>query len=70
MQVVLEDAKEAYEEDDDDEDDTDGDNKNGQKGTVVELQSNGQEDLDENVQRIETWISHWLQQRDHPGEDQ
>ena len=29
------------------------------EGVVVELQSNGTEDIDSNVERIETWVKSW-----------
>lgn len=33
---------------------------------IVELQSDGTEDLDANVERIEAWISNWKANNTHP----
>jgi len=46
MQVLLEEAREAYDEE-----------------IVVELGSNEAEDVQGNVERIETWVENW--RRDH-----
>lgn len=46
MQVLLEEARESYDED-----------------IVVELTSDGTEDIESNVERIEAWVTDW--QRDN-----
>lgn len=74
MQVILEDAKEAYDDNDDDDDDDDNaDEKNADDGEsrrnpkgeirVIELQSDGPDNLDENIKRIRIWLHQWLEQR-------
>jgi len=47
MQVLLEEAREAFDEE-----------------IVVELRSDKLGDIDENVERIETWVEQW--KKDHP----
>lgn len=49
MQVILDEARESYNE-----------------PMVVELMSNGTEDLDSNIKRIETWIESWKQDNAAP----
>lgn len=47
MQVILEEAKESYDEE-----------------IVVELQSNNTDEIDNNVERISSWLQQWS--KDHP----
>ena len=51
MQVLLEEAREAYDEE-----------------IVVELQSDSLEDIDSNVERIQSWIEHWKENNAENGE--
>jgi adenylate kinase len=47
MQVILDEARESYNE-----------------NIVIELQSDGLEDLDANVERIKLWVENWKQDRE------
>lgn len=53
MQVLLEEAREAFDEE-----------------IVVELQSNSLEDIDANVERIQTWIEQWKENNAEAEEDE
>jgi adenylate kinase len=53
MQVLLEEAREAYDEE-----------------IVVELRSDRVEDLDENAERIKTWLERWVKDHAEDEEDE
>lgn len=52
MEVLLEEARDAYEEE-----------------IVVELRSDGSEDVEGNVERVEGWLKGWREERAKRGDD-